>query len=310
MFDVEDLFKKNDYKYRQTLKTVNSFFIYRKAMVKQNEKGGKKCDMPKLSKISSIFWKQEEKHVKDAYKQLAKKDRDLFAKQIDSLQAINAGKSLGFPQPQLQPQTAAIHPRFNPIQNTYSLSRNLNINNNNQLNTAMLNRIDQIFHARFDQILHARIDELVHASLSQRSIKPIDYNPLFNPSGQWSTNDRHCLNVYTPPPNSVVVPFYDVWIRWNKTNECSDPVTPLTNFMFTLHNNPKNENNADSPKIKSEWEHPITFKVKKYQYEWEVPLIEEGVVKNMSLFYIRVLTHAVLSSGSFTMSGVAGPLNI
>ncbi|CAG8680050.1 11336_t:CDS:1, partial [Ambispora leptoticha] len=66
--------------------------------------------MPTLFKIASIFWKQEEKHVKDAYKQLAKKAQDLFAKQIDSLQAINAGKGLGFPQSQLQPQTAAVHP--------------------------------------------------------------------------------------------------------------------------------------------------------------------------------------------------------
>ncbi|CAG8660514.1 7334_t:CDS:2, partial [Ambispora leptoticha] len=205
------------------------------AMVKQNEKGRKKCDMPTLSKIASIFWRQEPPHIKNSYKKLAKDAQDLFAKQIDLLQTINAGKS---------------------------------------------------------------------------SIKPIDYNPLFNPSGQWSTNDRHCLNVYTPPPNSVVVPFYDVWIRWNKTNECGDPVTPLTNFILTLHNNPKNENNADSPKIKSEWEHPITYNVKEYQYEWKVPLIEEGVVKNMSLFYIRVSTDAVLSSGSFTVSGVAGPFTI
>ncbi|CAG8626470.1 12165_t:CDS:2 [Ambispora gerdemannii] len=142
------------------------------------------------------------------------------------------------------------------------------------------------------------------------SIKTIDYNPPFNPDGQWSLKDRHCLNVYTPPPNSVVVPFYAVWVRWNKTNECSDLVTPLTNFILTLHNNPKNENNAENPKIKSEWEHPIIYNVKEFQYEWKVPLIEEGIVKNMSLFYIRVSTDAVLSSGSFTVSGVAGPFTI
>ncbi|CAG8520884.1 1808_t:CDS:2 [Ambispora leptoticha] len=89
---VEDLLKKNDHKNRQTLKTVNSFFIYRKAMVMQNEKG-KKCDMPKLSRIASKFWKQEPPHIKNAYKKLAEDAQELFSKQFGLLRSIKAGKS-------------------------------------------------------------------------------------------------------------------------------------------------------------------------------------------------------------------------
>ncbi|CAG8626457.1 12164_t:CDS:1 [Ambispora gerdemannii] len=153
---IEELLKKKN---RQTLKTGNSFFIYRMAMVKQNEKYALKCDMPTLSKIASKFWSQESQQVKDHYKQLAKDAQTRFAEQCQQIQLGNplqttkAGRNLGFPQPQGStihrtrlPSISTLNPidrylcqkpRYNPIQaNNSNLNTITNIqetNNYNQL---------------------------------------------------------------------------------------------------------------------------------------------------------------------------------
>ncbi|KAG9288151.1 hypothetical protein G9A89_000946 [Geosiphon pyriformis] len=136
-----------------------------------------------------------------------------------------------------------------------------------------------------------------------------DKNPLFNVNTQWEINDRHCMDVLTPPPNSVLVPYYDVWIRWNKTEECN-PIIPLTNFDITLYNDLKSSGNLQNPRVKSAWDKPIARGVQEFQYKWKVPLIPDDEVKNISLYYIRVSTQTNINSGMYTVFGVTGPLTI
>ncbi|CAG8442193.1 9894_t:CDS:1 [Ambispora leptoticha] len=165
---VDDLVRKN-YKNRQALKTVNSFFIYRKAMVKQNEIETNKCDMPKLSKIASIFWKKEPDHVKDEYKRLAKDAQNLFAKQINlqserrpSISTINPNNNKRIPVDARQSFRQTI--RYDTIQNNLIRNPNINNDNNNQLT------FEQFFANRVDQILHDKIEQFMLNFVSQHKL--------------------------------------------------------------------------------------------------------------------------------------------
>ncbi|CAG8606506.1 13480_t:CDS:1 [Ambispora gerdemannii] len=161
----------------------------------------------------------------------------------------------------------------------------------------------------FGQIQDPR-EEVIPKNVGQiGQAKLKDKNPLFNTNSQWESNDRRCMDIITPPPFSVLVPYYHVWIRWNKSEECN-PITPLTNFAIKLYNNPKSSGNVNNPKVKAEWDHEIAVGVQGFQIEWDVPLFPEDEVKNISLFYIRVQTEANINGGMYTVFGVTGPLTI
>ncbi|CAG8435821.1 5994_t:CDS:2 [Ambispora gerdemannii] len=84
-------------------KPMNPFFIYRRAMVKQNEKQKRKerCDMPKLSKIASKFWREEPSQVRDHYRQLAELSQILVNDYSQS--------NLDFSQPQVSTTSLDFH---------------------------------------------------------------------------------------------------------------------------------------------------------------------------------------------------------
>nr|CAG8479953.1 14214_t:CDS:1 [Entrophospora candida] len=136
-----------------------------------------------------------------------------------------------------------------------------------------------------------------------------DENSQFNVYSPWTGNDMFCIDIETPPPNTVLVPYYNVYIRWYQSKDCKT-INPLTNFMLTLHNNPKSSENRYAPKVKSEWSTSIASSLYEFQYKWVVPLIAHGTVKNMSLFYIRIETEGIVNSGMYTVFGVIGPLTI
>ncbi|CAG8526156.1 10684_t:CDS:1 [Ambispora leptoticha] len=83
---------------RQATKTMNCFFIYRKAMVMQNENQIEKVNMPTLSKLASIFWKEESREVKEAYKQLAKMVHDYLHQSISAIDFYQGASFEGYSQ--------------------------------------------------------------------------------------------------------------------------------------------------------------------------------------------------------------------
>ncbi|CAG8476068.1 2379_t:CDS:1 [Dentiscutata heterogama] len=119
----------------------------------------------------------------------------------------------------------------------------------------------------------------------------------------------YCIDIQTPPPFSILVPYYNVYIRWAKSADCN-PNAPLTNFQITLHNDPKTAGTKVSPKVKSEWSQQVAVDVPRMEFLWKIPLISEDTVKNMSLFYIKVETEGIINSGVYTVFGVTGPFTI
>ncbi|CAG8463799.1 9840_t:CDS:2, partial [Acaulospora morrowiae] len=149
---------------------------------------------------------------------------------------------------------------------------------------------------------------------SLKNDEPLDIN------AQWSPEDSHCINVLTPPPNTILAPYYRVYIRWSTDPEC-DPMNKLTNFLITLHNDPKSSGNSivtygSEPKITSKWSQPITSNVISNEFLWTVPLIQQddgfgsSAIKNTSLFYIRIETEAMIDDHMRTAFGITGPLTI
>ncbi|CAG8576168.1 12594_t:CDS:1 [Racocetra fulgida] len=156
----------------------------------------------------------------------------------------------------------------------------------------------------------------------------------------WSSSDKYCIKIQTPPTNSVLFPFYKIYISWAILNPQSlassndeliksycNLVTPPTNFIITLHNDPKSSGNEYSPKVTSKWSIPIASNVQANSYLWTVPLLENsdgndsqnnGIgninlgekIKNISLFYIRVESNAMVNNAMKTVFGVVGPLTI
>ncbi|KAF0538400.1 hypothetical protein F8M41_007903 [Gigaspora margarita] len=61
----------------------------------------------------------------------------------------------------------------------------------------------------------------------------------------------YCIDIQTSPPFSILVPYYNVYIRWSKPTDCN-PNAPLTNFQKTLHNDPKSAGTRVSPKVETE----------------------------------------------------------
>ncbi|CAG8461890.1 16444_t:CDS:2, partial [Racocetra fulgida] len=136
-----------------------------------------------------------------------------------------------------------------------------------------------------------------------------DKNALFDIHSKWGENEMYCIDIQTPPPFTTLVPYYNVYIRWSKSTECN-PNVPLTNFQITLHNDPKTAGTKVSPKVKSLWSKQIAVNVPKMEFLWQVPLIAEDNIKNMSLFYIKVETEGIINSGVYTVFGVTGPFTI
>ncbi|CAG8458702.1 3551_t:CDS:1 [Diversispora eburnea] len=66
--------------------TMNAFFIYRKEFnhIVTNYKNYN-LELKDISSYASISWKQEPKHVKEYYKQLAKKVKERFKEKVPSL---------------------------------------------------------------------------------------------------------------------------------------------------------------------------------------------------------------------------------
>ncbi|CAG8674332.1 14931_t:CDS:2, partial [Cetraspora pellucida] len=125
----------------------------------------------------------------------------------------------------------------------------------------------------------------------------------------WSRNEIFCINVTTPPPRIVLFPYYNVYIRWEKISECNTN-TPLTNFQITLYNNPKISGTFEKPKVKYDWSKKIVSDVTEDYYLWNVPLLYRDIVKNFSIFYIRIETETVVNSGMYTTFGMTGPFTI
>ncbi|CAG8575177.1 14347_t:CDS:1 [Acaulospora morrowiae] len=129
----------------------------------------------------------------------------------------------------------------------------------------------------------------------------------FDIHSKWSQNDMFCLNVTTPPPGTTLIPYYRVYIRWSKSKECVSTI-PLTNFTITLYNNPRASGNLNNPKVKTEYTQEVAVDVLDWFYVWNVPLIPQGTVKQMSMFYLRIETEGMVNSGMYTVFGMTGPL--
>ncbi|CAG8649580.1 66_t:CDS:1, partial [Cetraspora pellucida] len=153
----------------------------------------------------------------------------------------------------------------------------------------------------------------------------------------WSSSDKYCIKIQTPPANTVLFPFYKIYISWTilspQSLASSDDeliksycnlVAPPTNFVITLHNDPKSSGNENSQKVTSKWSIPIASNVQTNSYLWTVPLLENsdsndyGIgninlgenIKNISLFYIRVESNGMVNNVMETVFGVVGPLTI
>ncbi|CAG8606390.1 19190_t:CDS:2 [Dentiscutata erythropus] len=160
----------------------------------------------------------------------------------------------------------------------------------------------------------------------------------------WSSYEKYCIEIHTPPANTVLIPFYKIYISWiilspqssassnDETFKSScNLIAPPTNFIITLHNDPKSSGNEYSQKVTSKWSIPIASDVKPNSYLWTVPLLEnsdsnnslgngiggisnidmgEKKIKNMSLFYIRVESNAMVNNVMETVFGVVGPLTV
>ncbi|CAG8466763.1 13258_t:CDS:2 [Dentiscutata heterogama] len=160
----------------------------------------------------------------------------------------------------------------------------------------------------------------------------------------WSSYEKYCIEINTPPANTVLIPFYKIYISWTILSPQSSAssndesfksscnlITPPTNFIITLHNDPKSSGNEYSQKVTSKWSIPIASDVKTNSYLWTVPLLEnsdsnnslgngiggisnidmgEKKIKNMSLFYIRVESNAMVNNLMETVFGVVGPLTV
>ncbi|CAG8708711.1 14171_t:CDS:1, partial [Dentiscutata heterogama] len=124
----------------------------------------------------------------------------------------------------------------------------------------------------------------------------------------WSRNDIFCINVTTPPPNMVLYPYYNIYIRWKKVPECNTNI-PLTNFQITLYNNPKVSGSLEKPKVKYDWSKKIASDVTEDYYLWSIPLYR-NIVDDFTIFYIRIETETVVNSGMYTAFGMTGPLTI
>ncbi|CAG8575616.1 14272_t:CDS:1 [Acaulospora morrowiae] len=136
-----------------------------------------------------------------------------------------------------------------------------------------------------------------------------DKNALFDVHTKWNDQDMFGIDVSTPPPNSILIPYYHVYIRWSQSPQTTTNI-PLTNFKISLHNNPKSFGSRVSAQVKSDWSKDIASNVRANEYMWSVPLVPIDTVTNMSLFYIRIESEGIINSGVFTVFGVTGPLTI
>ncbi|CAG8523982.1 5580_t:CDS:2 [Gigaspora rosea] len=125
----------------------------------------------------------------------------------------------------------------------------------------------------------------------------------------WSQSDIFCINVTTPPPKTVLYPYYNTYIRWKKVKGCNTNI-PLTNFQITLYNDPKVSGSFERPRVKYDWSKKIASDITEDYYLWSVPLFYRDIIKDFTIFYIRIETETVVNSGMYTAFGMTGPLTI
>ncbi|CAG8519085.1 5724_t:CDS:1 [Acaulospora colombiana] len=158
------------------------------------------------------------------------------------------------------------------------------------------------------------------SAFKPQSLKTMLNEEPLNIRAPWTPEDFYCINILTPPPNTILVPYYRVYIRWVKDSDCH-PTSNLTDFLITLYYDPKSFGSSlvtygSEPKITSKWSQPIASNVESDEFLWTVPLIKsdnefgENVIKNSSLFYIRIETNAMVDEHMRTVFGVTGPLTI
>ncbi|CAG8499296.1 13505_t:CDS:10 [Ambispora gerdemannii] len=109
----------------------------------------------------------------------------------------------------------------------------------------------------------------------------------FDPYFPWERGQVPCLDVVTPTPETVVSPNDRVVIRWQKSANCT-AMTPLINFDVSLVASPSVKGTAAKPKMSSEYQTEIATGVQEMYYEWIVPVIGYGSVKNNTAYYIHV----------------------
>ncbi|CAG8480287.1 1426_t:CDS:1 [Ambispora leptoticha] len=109
----------------------------------------------------------------------------------------------------------------------------------------------------------------------------------FDPNFPWERGQVPCLDVITPTPGTVVNPNDRIVIRWQKSENCT-AMTPLTNFDINLVASPSVKGTVAKPKMSAEYQTEIATGVEEMYYEWIVPVIGYGSVKNYTAYYIHV----------------------